>query len=439
MTKTCLRCDWAGDSGATTCPSCGAPLFHASSEPRDVRPAPPVMEAEDDERTLATPSPRPSTSPRAVLAVAGGIFVAIGFLLSRGGPDESSRRVAPPEPSEDPTGGHLVYAAAARDGGARLWQWDLETGRVARGPLVADPVAFVNVASPAYGWLGVTSRLGDGSLEATFLDSLTPRARAEPIGRGDIVTWTRQGRTVVLVRRGPLVDRCRRVVDVTAATVGNPVGFSNRRTILHRTICGDVASVGRTSVGYFLTVIEDGDSDIVGFGYPDAGVLLPDHGLIDISPGGDFLVTAASEFLSGGGGADGPITVAGEASRFRLFGGPPEDLLSDSGPIRIERVLAYGDAGTTALVIGRQGRDGPALWEVPLGILGDDPGLPRYVAQVRGATSAAYADDGVAFILNDARLWTFEDGRLQPLDLPDGAPTPTGPLAWIVRPPLLKR
>jgi hypothetical protein len=392
------------------------------------------METQQDEPTLAPPAPRPETSPRAVLAVAATIFVAIGILLSNGAPDEPSQRVAPPGPRKDPAGGHLVYAAAARDGSARLWQWDLETGRVLRGPLVADPVALVNIASPGYGWLGVTSRGEHGLLEAAFLDSLEPRAAPEVVGRGDMVTWTRQGRTVLLVDRGPLLDRCRRVVDVSAVRVDEAV----RDTIFHRMLCGDVLSLGRTSVGYFLTVLEDGRADIVGFGYPDAGVLLRDHGLIDVSPGGQMLVTAASEFLAGAGGTGAPVTVAGEASSFRLSGGPPEDLLSDSGPIRIERVLAYGDAGTTALVIGRQGRDRPALWEVPLGILGDDPELPRYVARVRGATSAAYDNDGVAFILTDARLWAFEDGRLEHLDLPQGAPRPAGPLAWIVRAPLVE-
>jgi hypothetical protein len=282
----------------------------------------------------------------------------------------------------------------------------------------------------------VTSDDGSGTREASLLDSLDPDARSEPIGNGDIVTWTRRGSTVLLVRRGPLLDACRRRVDITAVTVGG----LGAETILRDTICGDVLSVGRTSVGYFLTIVGEGDVNVVGVGYEDAGVLLPHHGVIDVSPGGQMLVTPGTEFLpahpSPVGRNGPPIQVSGEASRYRLFGGMPVDLLPDAAPLRIDRVLAYADGGTRVLVVGRQGRDGPAVWEVPLGITGTEPAIPRYLLQVRGSTAAAYAIDGSAFVLTDARLWHVERDRLTALDMPPGAPTPDGPIAWIVREPV---
>jgi hypothetical protein len=229
--------------------------------------------------------------------------------------------------------------------------------------------------------------------------------------------------------------RCRRIVDVTAVNVGQP----GRETLLHDTICGDVLSVGRTSLGYFLTILGKDGADVVGVGYDDAGVLLEDHGVIDVSPGGQMLVTPATEFLPDpfpdARSEEAPLRISGVASRYRLFSGPPVDLLADAAPLRIERVLAYADGGTRALVIGSQGRDLVALWEVPLGIGGSGPAIPRYIAQVLGYTTATYANDGTAFILTATRLWHLRDHRLTAMSVPKGAPNPSGPLAWIVHEP----
>jgi hypothetical protein len=374
------------------------------------------------------------TSPLAALSIVGAVALVMAFLLGRGGPETAEERVAPPGPTSRPqTGGQLVYAVPTRDGMARLWRWNLATDRVVRGPLVDEPVALVNVASPGYGWLGVTSDTVDGLREASLLGSLEARAKARPLGRGDLVTWARQGRIVVLVDRGPVRSGCRRSVDVTSVDVQGPT----EERIYHDELCGEVLSVGRTSIGYFMTVLGEEGTDVVGFGYPDPGVLLHDYGVIDVAPGGDLLVTPAEEFVTdGGSGATATPTVAGEASRFRLFGGPPTELLADAAPLAIERVLAYAAGGTRALVVGHQGVDADAVWELPLGFAGSEPAIPRYVVQARGMTTAAYANDGTAFLLTGGRLFHLRDGRLSAAPLPEGAPTPDGPLAWIVREPL---
>jgi hypothetical protein len=376
-----------------------------------------------------------TTSPRAVLLIAGAVFSVIVFLLARGGLDPGPGPVGSPSQVPEETGGRLIYSVPVAGGMARVWRWDLLTDRVAKGPLIREPLALVNVHSPTYGWLGITSDLGGGEREASFLDSLDADAEPESIGRGDIVTWTRRGGTVLLVERGAVFGRCQRSVDVTAVDVGRP----GRETVLRGTICGDVLSAGRSSLGYFLTILGEHGVDVVGVGYENAGVLLEGHGVIDVSPGGQMLVTPGTEFLPerspDAGPDEAPLRVSGVASRYRLFAGPPVDLLADAAPLRIERVLAYADAGTRALVIGSQGRDGAALWEVPLGIGGSDPAIPRYITQVFGDTAATYANDGTAFILTDARLWHLRDHRLTALTVPDGAPRPAGPLAWIVREP----
>ena len=211
-----------------------------------------------------------TTSPRAVLLIAGAVFSVIVFLLARGGLDPGPGPVGSPSQVPEETGGWVVYSVPVAGGMARMWRWDLLTGRVAKGPLVREPLALVNVHSPTYGWLGITSDLGGGEREASFLDSLDADAAAESIGQGDIVTWTRRGGTVLLVQRGAVFGRCQRSVDVTAVNVGRP----GRETVLRDRICGDVLSAGRSSLGYFLTILGEHGVDVVGVGYENAGVLL---------------------------------------------------------------------------------------------------------------------------------------------------------------------
>jgi hypothetical protein len=441
MNATCFRCDWVGETGGAACPSCGAPIYRptARDPERRAAPSPPSaieVERPDHEEVTHPSVGRPvTTSPGAVLLIAGAVFSLIAFLLARGGLDPDPGPVVSPSQVPQETGGRLIYTVPVGGGMARMWRWDLVTDRVARGPLIREPLALVNVHSPTYGWLGITSDLGGGEREASFLDSLDPDAATESIGRGDIVTWTRRGGTVLLVERGAASGGCQRFVDVKAVNVGR----AGRDIVLHDTICGDVLTAGRTSLGYFLTILGKDGVDVVGVGYQDAGVLLEDHGVIDVSPGGQMLVTPGTEFLpepsSDAGPDEAPLRVAGTAFRYRLFGGPPVDLLADAAPLRIERVLAYGDGGTRALVIGSQGRDGAALWEVPLGIAGSAPAIPRFIVGIHGFTAAAYATDGTAFVITDARLWHLRDHRLTALDVPEGAPRPAGPLAWIVQEP----
>jgi hypothetical protein len=376
-----------------------------------------------------------SSNPRTILLAAGAVFTVIGLLFVPGGGDPDIGRGSGPRPSPPETGGWLVYSVPTGERAARLWRWNLRTDQVARGPLIRSPIALVNVRSTAHGWLGITGDAGSRIREAAFLDSLDPRASPEPIGRGAIVRWTDRGTTVLLVRRGPVLDRCHRLVHVEAVSVDS----RSRQRVFRDRICGDVVSVGRMSLGYFLTIVGDGVANVVGAGYRDAGLLLRDHGMIDISPAGHMLVTPASEFLpedpASAGAGTAPIRVSGAAFRYRLFGGRPVDLRVRGAPLRIQRVLAYANGSAGALVIGRRGRDPAALWEVPLGVVGTDPQTPRFVVETSGSTHAAYANDGTAFVLTGARLWHLRDHRLTALEVPAGAPPVVGPFAWIVREP----
>ena len=370
----------------------------------------------------------------------GLLFAVLAFLLTRGGgPDGEPRRVSPPSPARRHPGGLLVYVAPDRQGTARLWRWNLLTGTVAKGPLVREPIAMVNVGSPEYGRLGLTSDLGNGVREAVILDSLDAGAVITPLGRADFVTWARHGASAIFVDRGPLLDGCRREISVFV----EQVRVEGREVVMHDTICGDVLSAGRTSMGYFLTEQGLGRVDVVGKGYPDAGVLLEGYGLIAVSPGGDMLVTPGTEFLPAivptkpaTGDYDPPPTwVAGQAFAYRQFRGPPVPYVVQGVALRVDEVLGYAPGEITALVIGRLGGDRPGLWELPLGVARVESTTPRYVADVGGVTTAAYANDGSAFVLSEGHLWLLRNHRLSRLDVPEGAPVPNGPLVWIGREP----
>lgn len=368
----------------------------------------------------------------------GVVFALLAFLLTRGGgPGAEPRRDSLASPALR-SSGVLVYAAP--DGQeTRLWRWNLLTGMVSKGPLIREPLALVNVGSPADGGLGLTSDLGNGKQEALILDSLDPDAVVTPLGRADFITWARQGTSAIFVDRGPLLDGCRREVSVFV----QQVRVEGTDVVMHDTICGDVLSAGRTSVGYFLTEQGLGRVDVVGEGYPDAGVLLEGYGVIAISPGGDMLVTPGTEFAPAivptrpvTGDYDPPPTwIAGQAFAYRQFRGPPVPYLVRGVALQVDEVLGYAPGDTTALVMARLGGDRPGLWELPLGVARVGSTTARYVADVGGVTAAAYASDGSAFVVTEGRLWLLRDHRLTPLDVPGGAPLPNGPMAWVAREP----
>lgn len=281
--------------------------------------------------------------------------------------------------------------------------------------------------------------MGNGTREAIIVDSLDAGAATTSLGRADFVTWVRQGTSAIFVDRGPLLDGCRRKIRVFV----EQAGADGSEVVMHETVCGDVLSAGRTSTGYFLTEQGLGRVDVVGEGYPDAGVLLEGYGLIAISPGGDMLVTPDTAFLPTivptrpvtGDYDPPPAWIAGPAFAYRQFRGPPMPYLVRGVALRAEEVLGYAPGDEIALVVARLGGDHPGLWELPLGVARVESTTARYVADVAGATAASYASDGSAFVVTEGRLWLLRDHRLTPLDLPEGAPVPNGPLAWIAREP----
>ena len=439
MTGTCLRCDWVGDSASASCPECGAPLYR-SAPPRRVsrdRTLPGNAPLATMEDRAPSEGRSVTTSSRSVFTTVGTVFSVILVLLSRGGPHPGPRREAAVVPPGGQTG-VLVYATAVGGGSARLWRWNLASGDVKKGPLIADPVELVNVRSSSFGWLGITSERGQGVLEASVLDSLELEAEPERLGRGTIVTWARSGEAL-LVDRGPPPDGCRRTVSVSVAHVDRP----GRERVLRETLCGDVLSVGQTSVGHLLTRLGPNGVDVVGAGYSDAGLLLSDHAVISVSPDGHMIVAPSADLPSidpasegGSGRSRAPIRVNGRASLYGQFRGPPVPYLVGGAPLQVDEVLAYGPDAWVALAVGRVGDARPGLWELPLLATGDPSIQPRWVGSHGGSTYATYADDGTAYVATGGSLYVLRHHALKLIDGPARAPTPAGPLAWIVQEPI---
>jgi hypothetical protein len=435
VSALCLRCDWEGEASEPACPRCGAPLYRperARPPERDGprrRDGPRAERSEDPPQAVPADDPddaaeplvepiRAPASPRAALAVVGAVFTIVVLLLGRGAETtDPNTRPRSPSPSFAMPNGILAYAAPAGGGASRLWLWDLTEGVARRGPLIPRPLELNTIASPGYGWIGITTAAPGGGERAAALDALGPRARAQQLGSADLVTWTRGGASVVLVDQGAVRGRCERNVRVTVVHLD----VEGSEVVLNRPLCGDVAAVGRTTLGHFAGLVGPDGADIVGLGYQDAGVLLEDHRLLGISPGGEMLVSSTAS--------------GGSALVYQQFQGRPVPYVAGDVPFGIDRVLAYGPGSTEALVVGHAA-DERGVWSVSL--RPDERPVIEPARLATGGASAwgAYASDGTPFVLLGGQLSIVRDGALVPLDLPPGAPTPRGPIVWILREPL---
>ena len=359
-----------------------------------------------------------------VVAAVGGLLVSQQRHPSRATPSAASFL----------HGGTLVYAVDEGPGWwSRLWRWDLATGVVRRGPRVRQPIELVSADGVEPGMIGVTSRAPDGDQRGSLLRFLSPIDRASPLVRGDLVTWGSRGASVVVVKRGPLLDACRRHLAIVIKTI--LPGLVERQ--YDRTMCGDILSVGRDSNTTYFTRRWHDRVDLVSAGYGRTHHVLSDFALLSISPASDMVVVPAAALPTPvvalatlrDGGDTPPPSVFGTSSFFRGLRGAPRPYRSGQERLWIDRVLAWSPDSAMALVAGRLG-DRVGLYEIAAG-----PGRrtepPRWVGPIQGATWASFADDGLAFVWTDHRLFVLRGGELQPLSIPEGAPQPGGPLVWL--------
>jgi hypothetical protein len=454
--RTCLRCDWQGETDATNCPTCGAPLYElgrSSSEGVEVaeRGHPKERSREAASTAIVAPSaapPRPSspaphppteaTPPtqrsRSLVAMVVAVIVlavALGSWLNahREPPKDAAARRA------TPTGltGTLVYAVPDGVGVSRLWRWDLATGRAVRGPRVPRAIQLVDARGANDGWIGVTSALGDGRLQASVLRFLGPDDRSTPILEGDLVSWGPQGATVAAGRRGPLRPGCRRSVSIVWAKL---VPALRERRFEDPTLCGDLLSIGLDDASTMFTLDRGGRVGIFFAGGTVRTIhrVLAGYAMVAISTLSDIIVVPQESLASLTplperpdekhaelGGAAMEFLGSGE-SRPLPYGVPHE-------PFAISRMLAWNANAALALVVGREAfrRGFYLLDSAP----GDGVTAPRYVGPVTGTPYGTFSLDDTVFVETAEGVFATIDGHLVRLQPPADAPAPEGPIVWI--------
>src|SRR4029453_3347165 len=106
METVCFRCDWQGRARASTCPSCGAPLYRPHRG--DVGRGPVIVE--DDEAHLGE-APTKRSRPRGAAIAIGAPLGLVGVIWGAVPPREPSPTRSPPARSEPAGAGTLVYLA----------------------------------------------------------------------------------------------------------------------------------------------------------------------------------------------------------------------------------------------------------------------------------------------------------------------------------------
>jgi hypothetical protein len=327
------------------------------------------------------------------------------------------------------TQGTLVYVSdeGAEDGRQTLWRLDLSTGDLQPGPQVPTVSHLLPATYAGPGWLGLDAPAGDGTTRAFLLEGSSPSVVPVPLGAGALVAWGPLGRSVAIATRGAAdLDGCRHVrIDVVTVQTG----LAER--VLNQTMCGDLVSLGRDASATYFTWTS---GDRVGVSYTGlSGVphtVLRGHAMVSVSPNADFLVTPGTALVNrrvqalGGDRSD----VSGTVLFWRGHGGPVE-LGTREYPLVVSRMLAWAPDGARGLVVGRLGpRHG--VFEIEAG-----PGTvrrePHFVTSGGTNLGAAYDEHGAAYLVIDGRLLRYAGGVLDALRLPEGAPPPAGPIAWL--------
>ena len=451
-TRTCLRCDWQGETDAKKCPNCSEPLYELGKRPSEgagvaVRGHPEERSREAASNAIVAPSatpPRPSTllpeheaeepastrsrSLFALILTVIVLAVAVGSWLNA---HTEPATEGAPEARPTQLTGTLVYAVPDGAHRSRLWRWDLATGRVMRGPRVPRAIELVDAHGASTGWIGVTSELPDGRLRASVLSSLGRHDRPRTILEGDLVSWGPQGATVIAGRRGPLRPGCRRSVSIVWAKL---VLSLRERKYDDPALCGDLISIGLDNASTMFTLDRGGRIGIFFAGIGTIHRVLAGYAMVAVSGVTDIIVVPRQAFDTL---TPLPTRPAQEHADLRgaglyfLGAGEPRPLLyGDEGhPFSIARMLAWSSSGASALVVGSQGfRRGFYLLDTASG---NGVDAPRYVGPVSGIPYGTFALDDTVFLETTYGLFAFMDGGLVRLRPPTDAPAPDGPIVWI--------
>ena len=422
--QICLRCDWTGEAGGDTCPECGTVLYRIASPEPEVRPAvpkpPPAPQPTEDVFVpvvdRSAPAPRGSRRRGWIVGIAVAAVAATAIATIH--PGGSGRSVAPLAPLQG-LRGSLVYAA--RDpAGWVLWSWDLATGTASEGPHVQHPIELVSAAEANPGWIGITSVDGRRRT-ASVVHSLTPNGNVNTIARANLITWSAGGADLTSLRYGPPTSGCRRHVEIRSWVVS----FGTSETRFEGGMCGLPLTIARDGSFAYVVSVHGASTSIriVSSGYTQR--FMDDHQLFGLSTRGDFLVT--------------PVPRPGEVADtpppgLQLFHRPPLNdpvsFGSKGQPLLPLKFLTWSWDASEAYLVATYD-DVRGIYRVTIA-----PGVglrkPDLIEQTDATSAEATATvDGEVFLLLDGQLWLEQGDRVAPVDLPEGAPPPVGPMLWV--------
>jgi hypothetical protein len=315
-----------------------------------------------------------------------------------------------------PPSGRLVFATG--DAGAnRLWTWDPRSATVAEGPALDDEIVqLVSAQGALAGWLGVTTRDAGGLLHASILRTQTAEARPEHLYTADLVAWGPNGASVVVAGLGNETNGCYANLTVDRERLDQDL---RERTYRSRSFCGGMPTLGQTLATTYFTWERPRGTGVYFLGNGEPHRVLWGWSMLSVSPTSDLLVQPAPPAAGAAGGA---------ALYWRGAQEPDPYHGADGSPVRVSRILAWTIGADGALVEATVGdREGLYLLDTTPG--GDR--VPRYVGIARPPVFATAAFDGSIYLTMQGRLLSWQDEHLVEIQLPEGAPDPTGPIAWL--------
>jgi hypothetical protein len=454
--RTCLRCDWQGETDESTCPDCAAPLYElgrtgtSEGAGAEVRSHPEERSREAASTAIVAPSsapPRPSSPPtrefateaaepsttrsKSLVAIVVAVIVmavAVGSWLNA---HEAPLAAESSLSRQAHLSGTLVYAVPDGEDRSRLWRWDLATGAAVRGSRVPRAIELIDARGVNSGAVGLTSELPNGQVQASILRFLGPDDRPTPVLKGDVVSWGPQGTTVLAGRRGPLRAGCRRSVSIVWARL---VPALRERKYADPSLCGDLLSIGLDNQSTMFTLDRGGRVGIYFAGIGRIHRVLDGYAMVAVSALSDLIVVPQASLA-----ALRPLAARPEQARADLLGaglyfqgsGEGRPLPYRDGPFQfaVARMLTWSPSGASAVVVGSQGfRRGFYLLDTASG---DGLDTPTYVGPVSGIPYGTITSTDDVIVETSEGLFVSFEGELVRIEPPVDAPAPNGPIVWI--------
>jgi hypothetical protein len=466
---TCFRCDWEGTADGAACPRCGAPLYRAGQQvavaqsgattPRstpavtspsgrepaaapahDAAAGPPSEPRVDGDRA-AREQGRPTTGtagqqdvvvdggdhvasrPRAasrhplrIVAAVVVVVVIAAFL--------SAAHRSHPRPAAQGIGtihGTLVYASAGGDGATgRLWRVSLDGRRPLRGPRTVLPDEIVP-SGPGERWVGIRA----GGAAYVFRD-LSAGGTPQFVAEGELVAWAPGGNAVFLVtREASARGRCPLLRLTFVSSISH--GQADLYAAPSCSTADGLAVDGLTRP--FVSLEGPTDAGVYELGYQQLHLVVPRYSLLSVSPSGDMLVGPRIAAPASGT----PWPAARTLLVWQGIGGPSV-VGNEHGDFVAERFLAWSKDGRRAALLGTLGGV-RSVWLVKTEV---GTGRERPV-RVAPALSSQIRSVGAAFTGNTVlaaaagHVYASAGRGYREIELPAGAPPPSGPLLWLDR------